>query len=251
MKEENIAAYIEYMAMVTRGKMDIPKELNDFPEIFPWRFNRKYSYVRRPILKMKNENNSYTFYWSARHIDMASDNILALFHNGALKVENNKKAINKLLAKRNNIKGKEFREEVFDWLTKSPNLKVIPYEVKIKENGMFNADRNYGDVDIMAFDIKNKILYSIECKNTKQAKIMYDFQNDLKNYFEKQIPKHLNREKWLKKNINDVLQVFKIERNNFKVKSVIISSYQLPIKFMEKTKIPIYSLNEIKMNSIF
>lgn len=251
MKEENIAAYIEYMAMVTRGKMDIPKELNDFPEIFPWRFNRKYSYVRRPILKMKNENNSYTFYWSARHIDMASDNILALFHNGALKVENNKKAINKLLAKRNNIKGKEFREEVFDWLTKNPNLKVIPYEVKIKENGMFNADRNYGDVDIMAFDIKKKILYSIECKNTKQAKIMYDFQNDLKNYFEKQIPKHLNREKWLKKNINDVLQVFKIERNNFKVKSVIISSYQLPIKFMEKTKIPIYSLNEIKMNSIF
>ncbi len=251
MEDKNIDAYIEYMALNTRGRMDRPKELNDYPEIFPWRYNRKYSYIRRPVLKMKNADNSYTFSWSARHIDMASDNLLALFHNGALKVENTKKGINRLLAKRNNIKGKEFREEVFYWLKNNPNLMVIPFEVKIKENGMFNADRNYGDVDIMAFDIKKKILYSIECKNTKQAKIMYDFQNDLKNYFEKQIPKHLNREEWLKKNVNIVLEVFRIGSKNFKVKSVVISSYQLPIKFMKKTKTPIYSLNEIKMNNIF
>lgn len=250
MNEKNINSYIENMGLETRGKMDKPKVLNDYPEIFPWRYNRKYSYIRRPLLKVKNGSNGFIFYWSARHIDMASDNLLALFHNGSLKVEDDCKAINKLLAERNNIKGREFREEVFEWLIKKPNLKVIPYEVKIKENGLFNADRNYGDVDIMAFDIRKKILYSIECKNTKQAKIMYDFQNDLKNYIEKQLPKHLNREFWLKKNIGDVLQVFKIEDKGYKVKSMVISSYQLPIKFMEKTKIPIYSLNEIKMNAI-
>lgn len=246
-----IEKYIKHFALKTRGKMNVPLYKNDYPDIFPWRYNRKHSYIRRPVLKVKRNDGGYDFLWSARHIDIASDNILSLFHNGALKVDKKYKRINKLLAERNNIKGKEFRQKVYDYLITIPHLKVIPHEVRIKENGLFKADRNYGDVDIMAFDLRKKILYSIECKNTKQAKIMYDFQNDIKNYLNKQLPKHLQREKWLIENLNEVLIKFKIDISKFDVKSIVISSYQLPIKFMEKVEIPIYSFNEVKMDTIF
>ena len=39
--------------------------------------------------------------------------------------------------------------------------------------------------------------------------------------------------------------------DDYKVKSIVISSYQLPIKFLEETELSIYSFNEIKRAQIF
>ena len=130
-------------------------------------------------------------------------------------------------------------------------LEVIPYEVKIKKNGILNSDRDYGDIDILAFDHKLKMIYSIECKNTKQAKIMYDFYSHSKNYIEKQLPKHLNRDKWLNQNRNKLQEVFSIEGEDYEIISLIISSHLLPVKYMQKISIHVYSFNEIKEKSVF
>jgi RecB family endonuclease NucS len=63
------------------------------------------------------------------------------------------------------VKGKEFRNEVANWLKQKPNLEVIPHEYKIPRKGQA---KDYGDIDVLAFDKKKKIIYCIECKNTKQ-----------------------------------------------------------------------------------
>lgn len=250
-KEDTIRAYLNCLTLESRGKIDKPLDSKDYPEIFPWRYNRKLSYIRKPILKVGNDNSGYKLYWSARHLISATDNLIYLFHNGMLKVEPDKKKLGQLIAERNNIKGKEFRDEVYQWLSNYTSLDVIENEVKIKEKGTLAADKNYGDIDILAFDKKKKIIYSIECKNTKQAKIMYDFQNDLKNYLERQLPKHINRGRWIKENIEQVKNVFKLIEGAWVVESIVISSYQLPIKYMSELSIPLYSLNEIKRKEVF
>lgn len=159
------------------------------------------------------------------------------------------KKLNILLSERNNIKGKEFRNEVYNWLNKNTSLEVIPYEFKIPVKG---NDKNYGDVDILAFDKKNKIVYSIECKNTKQAKIIYEFQRDAKNYLNKQLPKHQNRTEWLNNNLDYLNTRFKYDFSDFKVKSFLISSYSLPIKLIQNIDdINIVSFGNVKRNKIF
>lgn len=255
---DKIEAFINHFVLKTRGKIDKPVDLKNFHEIFPWRFNRRLSYLRRPILKIKNQDNSYTFLWSMRHLDSASKNLQAIFYNGLMKVKPIYKNINRLLAERNNIKGKEFREEVYNWLNSNTYLDIIPYEVKIlnrkyknQDRDILIADKNYGDIDILAFDHNSKTIYSIECKNTKQVKIVYDFKNNIKEYIEKHIPKHLNREKWLRTNKSQIAKVFKFQSDEYQVKSLVISSYRIPVNYIEKTSIPIYSLNEIKDSSIF
>jgi hypothetical protein len=249
--EKEIKAFIGFMAIETRGKMEIPKNLNEYPEIYPWRYNREYSYVRRPILKLKTKDNSFLIYWSARHLDVAMENLHAIFKDGILKVNKEYKEITKLILERNNIKGIEFRNKVYSWLTENTSLQVIKHEVKIRKSTFSNADRDYGDIDILAFDLKNLIIYSVECKNTKQVKIMYDFSSDIKNYLTRQLPKHITRGTWLKENLQQVSEKFNLDLSKFEVKSIVISSYQLPIKFIEETPIPIYSLSEIKREMIF
>ena len=98
---------------------------------------------------------------------------------------------------------------------------------------------------------KNKIIYSIECKNTKQAKIIYEFQRDAKNYINKQLPKHQNRTKWLNNNLDFLSNRFKYDFTNFTVEALLISSFSLPINLIQDIDdIKIVSFNGIKRNKI-
>jgi hypothetical protein len=96
------------------------------------------------------------------------------------------KQIREFVKRNSTEKGDEFTVEVRDWIRDNTNLFVLDYEFDITTK---IADKNYGDVDVLALDEKRKILYSIECKNTKQAKIIYDFWKDIKNFTEKQTSK--------------------------------------------------------------
>lgn len=247
--EIEVLAVLSHFILNTRGEINHPPKGYEYPDIFPWRYNRQLSYLSRPIIRIKDESGAYKIIISARHLVSSIDNFFAVFFNGSLKIDSKFRKINSLLAERNNIKGKQFRNEVSNWLTENTFLEVVPYEFKIPVKG---NSKNYGDVDILAFDKRKKIIYSIECKNTKQAKIIYEFQRDAKNYIDKQLPKHQNRTEWLKNNLVYLSERFKYNFSGFKVKSYLISSYNLPIKLIQDIDdITIHSFNEVKRNKIF
>jgi hypothetical protein len=200
---------------------------------------------------LKNDKSENIYVWSARFLIKATDNLTYLFYDGSLKLPMEQTKLQNLLAERNHHKGKEFRDEVTEWLDKNTDLEVINFEVKIKKKGILNADKDYGDIDILAFDHKNKNIYCIECKNTKQAKVIYDFQRDINNYLNKQLPKHINRGKWLEGNKEQLTNKFKNSFGDYDVKTLVISSYQLPVKFTTDVEIPLYSFNEVKTKKIF
>jgi hypothetical protein len=249
--EETIRNYFAVLSLESRGKMDVPPEGSEYSEIYPWRYNRMISYLRKPIIKLKNDKSENIYVWSARFLIKATDNLTYLFYDGSLKLPKEHTKLQNLLAGRNHHKGKEFRNEVTEWLDKNTDLEVINFEVKIKKKGILNAIKNYGDIDILAFDHKNKYIYCIECKNTKQAKVIYDFQRDINNYLNKQLPKHINRGKWLEENKEQLNNKFKNSFGDYDVKTLVISSYQLPVKFTTDIEIPLYSFNEVKAKKIF
>lgn len=249
--DEIIKSYLDVLSLERRVKMDVPPAGFEYPEIYPWRYNRMISYLRKPIIKLKTDKSEIIFVWSARFLIKATDNIIYLFYDGSLKLPKEQTKLQNLLAERNHHKGKEFRNEVTEWLHKNTDLEVINFEVKIKKKGFLSADKDYGDIDILAFDHKNKIIYCIECKNTKQAKIIYDFQRDINNYLDKQLPKHLKRGKWLEVNKEQLNAKFNNSFVDYKVITLVISSFQLPVKFTNDIEIPLYSFNEIKTKVIF
>lgn len=249
--KQKIDAYLDVVTLTSRGEIDKAPKGYEMPEIFPWRYNRKLSHLKKPLLKIEDPGQETVYLWSARFIVKSARNLFYQFSNATLRVDSNHLLIKNLIAQRNNLKGKEYRNSVSQWLQENTKLLVIPFEVKIDVKGTLKADKNYGDIDILAIDEHKRIMYSIECKNTRQVKIMYDFQRDLKNYIHKQLPKHARRHTWLNKNQNKVIQKFNIKNENYKVISLIVSSYQLPVKFLNHTELPIYSFNEIKRSDIF
>lgn len=244
LNENEYDALIEHFILIPRGNIGTPPNNYNHSDIQPWRYNRPLSYLLRPIIKIDGK-----FIFSARHLESASKNYFAKFMEGAIKFNSKYKKLNKLQADRNNIKGREFRNEVYLWLSKKDFLEVVPYEFKITHK---IANKEYGDIDVLAFDKARKIIYSIECKNTKQAKIVYEYYTNSKNYIEDKLPLHDNRRIWLENNLEKISEIFKYDFSNFKIKSILISSYQLPLNLIKNIEnVDIYSLSEVKRKNIF
>ncbi|MFB9080582.1 YecA family protein [Flavobacterium procerum] len=250
LSKTEVQAFLSFMQLESRGKIENVPEGHHAKETWIWRFNRKLSYIRRPIIKLK-QGNSEVLLWSARHLVMASDNLKAIFYNGTLKVDELVHPnITALLNERLNIKSNEFRTKVLQWF-KNTSLQVIENEIKIRKSVFPNADRDYGDIDLLTIDHSKKIVYLIECKNTKQAKVMYDFHFDSKNYLEKQLPKHIKRGGFISDNLEQLSKKINVDLNGYTVSAIVISSYQLPVKYLHNIKIPIYSFQEIKRERLF
>ncbi|KQT30908.1 hypothetical protein ASG22_19630 [Chryseobacterium sp. Leaf405] len=238
--EKEIHGFINNFVLTSRGEISKPPQNYQYSDIQPWRYNRSLSYLIRPIVFVDE-----CYIISARHLSSSSENYLAKFMDGTIKYDKKLKGLAKLQAERNKIKGTQFRKEVYEWLKNEyNNLEIIPYEFNINHK---IADKNYGDIDILAFDKNKKIIYSIECKNTKQAKIIYEFTTNIKNYVEDKLPLHNNRRIWLENNLKKMSIEFKYDFTDFKVKSILVSSYKLPLNMIGNIKnVEIFSLNELK-----
>ena len=67
------------------------------------------------------------------------------------------------------------------------------------------APKDYGDIDVLAIDKKEKIIYPIECKNTIGARVIHEMKTELDKYLGREknpgmIQKYLDRDQWLKEN---------------------------------------------------
>ena len=156
-----------------------------------------------------------------------------------------------IFVKRNGLK---YRNEVFNWLRKSTKLRLIEYEVTICEDGHLIADKNYGDVDVMAIDDQQKVIYSIECKNTASARVIHEIKTELDSYIGQDgngghILKHLNRHDWLNQN-NQQLIKFVDHPQDYKVVSFVLSSNVVPVVYLARNKaaLPIASFRDMVRN---
>jgi hypothetical protein len=222
-------------------------------EAFPWRYNRRESYMLRPLIKIEIKGE-IKYIVSARHVVTATENMLSRFLDGTLKVGKDQFKLINLLAERNHIKGKNFRDNVAKWLTDNTHLVVFEFEVKIKPHGFFNAEDDKGDVDILCIDHVNRKIIAIECKNTSQAKIAYDMHLEIGNYVGTggkpgMIQKHVLRDLWLKNNIDQVIAKLEL-KEIYTVHSMVLTRNVLPTKFIRQTDIPVYSYSEMKRGEV-
>ena len=222
-------------------------------EVRPWRYNRRISYLLKPLIFVEKDREDHILI-STRHLYKAAENLVSLFHNGKLPLDKENKSIRRLLAERNAIKGKEYRDEVLQWLTGNTHLIVYPQEITIKKKGFFVADTDKGDIDILAIDHERKIIYSIECKNTSQSKVAYEFHLEIIEYLGQPgkvglIQKHVNRDLWLLENREQVLQKLKLG-SDYKILSLVISNHLLPTAFLRTIPIATISFYELKQSGL-
>ncbi len=252
-KNEVIAGIKRFSIFKRTDYLKAPEGYND-NEVFPWKYNREFSFARRFIIKHENEKGESILTWGFRNTISAQKQLSYLLYEG--KLNNGGRNIEKLLGTFRERKGKEYRNKVKDWLKQNKNLNVIDYEVDISPNGHLKADKKYGDVDILVHDTKSNIVWSLECKDTNKAKNIHEMKKEMDNYLGREggkgmIKKHVDRHIWLTNNKDKICAFLKINEQ-IEVVSYMLTSEVIPTTYIkaEKLLMPILAFPDLKREGI-
>jgi hypothetical protein len=254
--DDDLNAGIRLLTLEKRESVSKPPIGFEKEDIYPWRYNRALSYIRRPIIKLIHSDDGKTYYyWGFRHILASGENLRILAMSGRLKAKEGG-LLGSLLAQVNADKGKDFRNQALKWLKENSTLRLVDYEVTIKKDGHLIADKDYGDIDILAIDDVAKIIYPIECKSTSSARVIHEMKTELDKYLGRDgqpgmIQKHVDRDTWLRAN-REQLRKFVSNPDDYEIRSLILSSEEIPVMYLAKDKLllPIIAFRTMKREGI-
>lgn len=240
-----------YLCLFNRGKVHkIPKGFDSF-DISPWRFNRRLSLLRKPLVVVDTESaDDPLIYWGLRQVlvsrlylnDQCRTNRLRVPEDGP---------IQKVLGKLSQHNGTELVKSVFREV-EGENL-IVDSEVPINPKSFLKNDKDIGDVDVLVIDPNTKTIYSLECKSMAPSRNIKEMVEEVGKLFGSDskkgwIDKHVERDEWLKNNLELLGQKYQIDLSGYIIKSFFITQEDMLTPFLttRPTAIPFLSLYTLK-----
>jgi hypothetical protein len=140
---------------------------------------------------------------------------------------------------------------VKEWFQKQEGFRTIEDEVTIKQKGHIEAEKDYGDIDILTIDEQGKIIYSLECKNTEQAKNIHEMKGELDKYIGRKkgeglIIHHVDRDGFIQNNKKKLANLI-TNPGEYKIVSIIVTSEDLPLIYIQdRLPLPFISFPMLK-----
>ncbi len=239
-------AALAMWTLVTRPSLATYPTGYSMKDIMTWHFNRDLSAIRRPLARIASADGQ-TYLYGYRHIVFTLDHLIYLLYTAKYPDAKSPELLT-WLAGRSGQKGNPFRQEVFEWFQENTALKAIPYEINMKPNagnGHLRTDQDYGDLDLAVIDPRNKIFYSLECKNVNGPRNIHEMKVELDNYLgrtpsdpDAKMLKHVRRHQWLTAN-KAALEQFIPDPETYEVRSIVLTADELSLAYLGKKNLPL------------
>ncbi|MDH4474109.1 MAG: SEC-C domain-containing protein [Fluviicola sp.] len=219
---------ISYLSLTNRGKVENIPTGYDYLDIFPWRFNRMLSLLRKPIVIVKNpDSESEIVYWGVRQSVLCKRFISEqLFSDRfrALKDSKVKKYLGTFAQKR----GAELVQTILATI-KEPEL-IIDTDVYIGPKHSLKNEKDIGDIDILIIDASRRLLFSIECKSMSPSRNIKEMVEELNKIFGGEkgwLKKHEIRHDWIKNNREQITKKYQIDVSDFEIRSFFVTQEEM------------------------
>jgi hypothetical protein len=179
-------------------------------EVYPWRFNRAFSYLRRPLIAREGPGGPQIL-WGNRHVETVHENLLGLCLGGRLKAHSD--AMRAFISQLRNKQGRDFNDSVADTMQDRLGFVVTR---RVKKIGRLRLD-NLGDIDVLAADVKTKRVIVVETKDLSVARTPSELVSEVTEFVHgypgkrSVIAKHQDRVLWVKEHLPDVLSFLGIQ----------------------------------------
>ncbi|MCC5049754.1 hypothetical protein LLE59_20845 [Xanthomonas campestris] len=189
--------FIDQLLLARRPRWAQPPQGFKSREILPWRFGRRLSIVTRPIVQM-NDDDDALYMLAPRLVRSGFFYLLRGAFHGTLD-----QSFFQTPAMRDAWWGKANEGHTFNALV-ADQLRAAGWEVRagIELTAVLNAklDRDYGDVDVLAWCPGGEDVFVVECKDlsfrrnySEIAALLSDYQGDFKNGKPDKLKRHLMR----------------------------------------------------------
>jgi hypothetical protein len=245
--EQEVVGILSRFSLRERARFlepDPPATRND---VYPWRFNRALSYIRRPLLVVTTDGDEHVM-WGNRHLLDFFDNLVGLCLHGRLKADT--PAMARAMGARADLAGRTFSHSVADVLDSRPEFLVRRHVKKV--SGLRLARQNgepIGDVDILAVDTMRRSVWAIEAKNLAVARTPHEIRNEIDEIVGPSpaspgsVRRHLERTEWLEANLGHVLKSFNVmsDLRRWRVRSLVVTESDLLSASLAPAGIPVIS----------
>lgn len=203
-------------------------------DIDPWRFKRQLSVVRRPLLQITPEEEAL-YLIAPGIIREGFISIVSNYYSGSYPDRHLGKAMRKYAGYARDRDGMAFNTRVSEKLSEL-GWQTEP-EIKLTKILKARLDRDYGDVDVLAWDAKLGRVLIIECKDLQFKKTygeiaeqLNDFQGMEKDGKRDLLRKHLDRVSVLREHANKLQEYLRLSSIS-EIESVVVFSNPVPMQF--------------------
>ncbi|GBF04432.1 hypothetical protein DAERI_020029 [Deinococcus aerius] len=166
--EGKVRALLDTLSLTPRPHFLRPPRPWRPEDVQPWRFNRRLSSLRRPVLLLEGEATPQVV-WGPRAAASASHYLLDLLHSGRFKADSVE--LRQLLGEVNRSRGRAFNQQVAAFL-RALGFWHVQEQAKVfgrvrlrDEHGL-----DLGDIDVFVVDDVRRRVYCVECKNFAVAR---------------------------------------------------------------------------------
>lgn len=198
----------------------------DNSDKFLQRYNRKLQLSSRPWILYNNN-----IYYSKKILFESWYIQLDRIQKGIFKAETKK--MKQYITFIGSTKGHIFNKNVVKYYKSLNREELCVFsEVAIKQNKLLNADKDYGDIDILIINKTKKKIICIEAKDYYEARTTFDLLSQ-EQKITKDIQHVIERSHWCKTNILQFKKLDSTVDNTYTVNMVYLTYYEPSYKFFE------------------
>src|SRR5208337_2083091 len=256
--DHRVATAFDLFSLKSRQKWEeAPQGFTERDDIWPWRHNRRLSYLRRPLIQVPITEKGSVIFWGPRHVDEALRNLFGLVYTGRYKLQaDSSEEMERLIASLVEKASADFVTEVINWVGQHSHW-TCHQEVKIGPGEVLEAREDIGDVDVLCLEAGPRRILSIECKNVNFARNPREIKNELersilgkKDPDDSWVGRHQKRHQWLEQNCLAVQAVFALEEMPLQVKSLVLTSEEIPSAYVREMPLPVLSFSQLRREGI-
>jgi hypothetical protein len=241
----------EFFALRPREAFLPPRPFTS--EVYPWRFSRSLSYVRKPLLVRPGDREE-EIVWGVRHVHAATRYLIDLCVGGRLRARTPE--MQQFLSKIRNRDAEEFNTRIANLYRERPDLVVRERVRKIGHLRLVRpTGQDLGDIDVLVIDPPRRQILAIETKDLAVARTPAEMSHELEGLFRgtgsrpAAIDRHLERAAWLREHIPEVLTWLRIPAGNLRrwaVDVLVVVDLEIMSPFIVKSPVRVLPYRELR-----
>lgn len=230
-----------------------PEEPFSLRDVQPWLFNRRLSYIRKPLLRRK-QGGANEIVYGMRHVGHAGPYLMSLCTSARL-TDVRSKAMKSFIDHVRRMDTKAFNTRVADRFRSDPKL-VVDQNVEDVLGGRVARTNGepLGDLDVLVIDERRRRILVIETKDLGVTRNPREMDNQLRHIFDTRGPeasdatRHVERIAWVAAHVDVILERYGIKNRNvseWAVEGMFVVDQDLMTPYLADVPMPVVSLRQL------
>ena len=219
-------------------------------DAYPWRFNRAYSYLRRPLVLRVGEDGEPELLWGIRRLWESGRYLLDLVYSGRLRARSPEmKRVCVTIRQEHN---KDFERRVAQAFASSGCDKTVHSLARVNGRRLESAaGDDLGDIDALGIDTRHRLIVVGEAKDFEIARTPAEMSNEaeaLVHGEKSAVFKTARRARWVREHLGEVLAHFGVDRGaqRWRVLPLIVTSRDLITPRVTSASVPIVAIEQVR-----